>query len=56
VRFGVPDNDISPFLEGWGFCNTRNICEAEYRALYFHGSNAGRATTDLIAFAIAEVP
>jgi methyltransferase (TIGR00027 family) len=56
VRFGVPDNEISPFLEGRGFCNTRNICEAEYRALYFHGSNAGRATTDLITFAIAEVP
>ena len=55
LQFGIPDGEVMRFLADRGFSGIHNVTSEDYRAMYFHGTNANRATTDLFLFAYAEV-
>jgi len=54
--FGVPDEGVVEFLNRFGYRNVHDIADNEYLHELFSGKVAGRKTTGLLGFCLAEVP
>ena len=53
--FGIKDGELETFLAQKGFTEIRNITSDDYKKMYFHGKNEGRAVNRLHSFAYAVV-
>ncbi len=55
MHFGVPEGQITPFLEQRGFCDVVNVTGEDLKRLYFTGVNSARRVASVYAIARAQI-